>query len=216
MVRYRFVSSCSPLEGVRFVSINSPDGSLTRCPEYIEDALADIVADPASRYVVMQGRWTSYLYDNVINRAAQTYLIESNADPLDRATSARVLKRGLERAVRRLTDAGKIVILIEPTPEYSDNAAKCYVRSRRLGRDGEACAEKAIEMEALTDRAEKILAEVARGNPSVRLVQIDGLLCGGSRCKPWDSEGLLYYDSNHLTQYGAMKLEPGLRQALRR
>jgi hypothetical protein len=114
-----------------------------------------------------------------------------------------------------ITDTGKDVILIMPIPEYPIDAAKCFVRSKWLGRSGEECARPAADVLKRIAVASEIVRRVASHNRKVRIVEVESLFCGGTECKPWEgNDDLLYYDNNHLNLRGALLLQSAIKDAL--
>ncbi|MFZ0266647.1 acyltransferase family protein [Caulobacter sp.] len=207
-LHYRLMASCSPLSGVDIINMNSPGGGLQNCRRYT-DAMLDVIArDQTSKYVVLAGRWNSY------TRADPIYLQRPGGGPLTHEETIKQLEYAIDRTVRKLTDAGKIVILIDPVPEYARNEAKCFVRAVSMSRDAQLCAEAGAEVRERSRVSEEVIARVVARNPSVRLVETKSVLCGSDRCAAWRGDELLYVDHNHLTARGARLLAPAIRAQL--
>ncbi|UOF16498.1 acyltransferase [Lysobacter capsici] len=136
------------------------------------DMAMDFLAEQRPHTLIIAARWHRYLESTDANAFASKLV----------ATIARASK-----------SVGRVLI-IEPTPELSARAQQC-VDLNRL----DACAEPKSRYLARTAIARKVLAEVARTNSNVELIDPLDYFCNKNSCGVLRSGVPLYWDSNHVS-----------------
>ncbi|MGU3495840.1 acyltransferase family protein [Xanthobacteraceae bacterium A53D] len=163
------------------------------CEAFRANRLAQLVADPQVRVVVIGGRWPGG---------------ERQAGAMAR----------LEEAVRALRQAGKGVVLVGTPPYFSDGGgARCILRRRFLGLSEDVCSISAARAASQAQAQEEALAQVARDVPGVELVLPRGAFCDGATCRPTLPDGRLgFIDAGHMNRAGSLHATPLLKVALDR
>ncbi len=176
------------------------------CLVFAERTVGQIEASNA-KVVLLAGRWPTLLeggYGVDLRFAPRP----SNKAKQERA---KALAEGLRRLKDRMERSGKQVILIHPVPEMGANVPSRLGVVQNLGLPLPTGPER-----ALVDQRQKFTRSVLekglglRGSSIVDPVEI---LCS-TTCLLSDGLVPLYFDSNHLSEKGAMQLKSRIRESL--
>jgi peptidoglycan/LPS O-acetylase OafA/YrhL len=177
-------SSCPPALGYL------PPGR-RRCAEANRELLAGLIRDASVDSVLLTSRHEFYL---------------NHPD-------AAAYQAGMAESVRRLREAGKQVLLLDPVPTYHYPVpAALALRSRRgepLQAQGQAVAQYDTWQAAALALTDTLTAQ-----GGARRVVVRELLCSQPRCAVLDGEHSLYFDDNHLSMHGAAKVAPAVLRML--
>lgn len=216
-LRHAWYNGCPPVEGLHVLT----HGSDYKCAQFNAAAFEMIYDDPTLEYVVLSGRFTMYFdgdgYDNGeggverdgrypagrVDRAARPYPeAERQADVL----------RLYTRQVADLLAAGKKVILLYPVPEQGWNVPR--VMAKRLFFSGEG-VELSVSHASFKARNARVIAafDALPDHPNLMRVEPETVLCDTfvpGRCVGSLNQKALYYDDDHLSNYGASLIVPGV------
>jgi len=121
------------------------------------------------------------------------------------SADAAAFEAGMAETVKRLRQAGKQVLLLDPVPTYRYPVpAALALRERRgepLDEQGQTPAQYAARQAA----AFALIERLAAGGQATR-VRVGELLCAGKRCAVREDEHSLYFDDNHLSMHGAARV----------
>jgi len=202
---------CPPTKRMtRWISAKDADS----CRRFNEDVLNLVLSRPDIRVVALLAAWGGRIYvpehSNILP-GAQTS--EQNAANL---------KFGIEGEIAALESAGKRVILIDDFPEFSfDPVESIRYRQMPLRRtlnrlllsdepeQWQSTSEDAsLELVAPKRAVSADLAELAKSDPSLTLISLKDEFCRGGRCYFANDSDLYYYDGDHLSEMGAMRVMP--------
>jgi peptidoglycan/LPS O-acetylase OafA/YrhL len=194
---------CAPLLGVsRTTSRSFP------C-EAFNDRVVDLIRrDAAIATVILVSRWSltadgrRYLHEG----GADTFVRDSQSQETGLAENGAVFRRGLERTLAALRDAGKRVVVVGPVPEVGFDVPTTLARTLWFERSfpidperGAFLARQQVVLDTLQD--------LQRRSDFV-LIQPHQLLCDAARCRTGTGDHSLYVDDNHLSITGATLLRP--------
>jgi peptidoglycan/LPS O-acetylase OafA/YrhL len=200
--------SCVPLVGVERYDVPA-------CRAFNDRVLAMILSHKEITTVILMARW---------GKAAQgtAYGIEGNGfvaigDDEARATrpeeNAPIFARGLKRTIAALRAGGKQVLLVGPVPEIGFTVPQVLARLAQEHRDNVVVSPPAKNFYA-REKDVLPLFRAAAARQGVSAVFPHQYLCQTGRCAVRKNGVPLYRDEHHLSDYGAMKLEPLLAHAI--
>jgi peptidoglycan/LPS O-acetylase OafA/YrhL len=214
---YAFVqlgkASCPPLIGATHFIPRQPLLA-AGCERFNRKALALLQADRNIRVVVLAAAWSAPL-----NRTWQDgWLVSDPAHESEIPTpeaNCRLFVDSLKAALHALQAAGKQVIVVEDVPSFEIDLL-WRVRSTRIPARRRLATWLGIQ--AVTDPgfaspnpnpnfalADSLLRQAATGSPAVPLVDLNPALCSApAECAYRFGENLLYSDSSHLSNFGAL------------
>lgn len=177
--------------------------------EAFNDRVVDLIRrDQTLTTVILVSRWTltadgrRYLNES----GADTFVRDSQSQEAGLAENAAVFRRGMERTLAALRDAGKRIVVVGPVPEIGFDVPTTLARNLWFKRGFE------IEpgREAFFTRQRLVLdtlQDLQRQSMFV-LLQPHQVLCDTARCKTGSNDRPLYVDDNHLSITGAAMLRP--------
>jgi peptidoglycan/LPS O-acetylase OafA/YrhL len=113
----------------------------------------------------------------------------------------------LGRVAHALADAGKLVVLIYPTPEYTASVPMLLARAASRGNalDSLGMSRRAFEAQ----RAPLVRAlDAIRGDSRILMLDPAERLCDRRHCRIYADGHALYFDDDHLSVQGARYLAP--------
>jgi peptidoglycan/LPS O-acetylase OafA/YrhL len=203
--------SCPPTLGMtRWISAEEADS----CRRFNRGALNYVLSRPDIRVVALLAGWGGRIYvpDN-LNESPLTQSSEQNTANL---------MAGVENEIAALESAGKRVILIDDYPEFPFDPVESI-------RYGQMPLRRALNRLFLSDEPEQWqstsedatlelippkravsveFAALAKSDPRLALVSLDDKFCQDGRCSFADRSELYYFDADHLSDLGAMRVMP--------
>jgi len=203
-------SSCPPLLGASRAMPNHP-GHVRECTRFNEAAIEAVARDPQVRTVVIAGFWQVPFGASAI--AAGDAYVEGDGSAAGRSSEDE-LRLALGRTLRRLSAAGKKVILLGDVPYLRFNPARHAMTSflpvRRAAEallspefkpaDGQA---ESRFVEPIDDTGATIMPQAANDVPGTHYASISQILCTPSRCRFAEGPVPFYIDPEHLSRPGA-------------
>jgi hypothetical protein len=177
-------SSCPPALGY------TPPGR-AQCRLVNEALLERLIRDDDLKIVVLAARYEYYL----------------------RSPGADVFEQGMVESVRRLRQAGKQVLVIDPVPIYHYPVPAALAQRSLRGGDPQAHGQT---IEQYCESQARALALVDRMTTDgvARRIALSPILCGPERCRVLDGRHSLYFDDNHLSMHGAAMVAGEVQAAL--
>ena len=105
-----------------------------------------------------------------------------------------------------LQQRGHRTLIVGPIPELRQAAADCLLRAQIYRTPRDRCAISRAAVDKRYREVTQTLQAVAAKFPNVRLIDAVAVFCDAEYCRPFDGDGLLYSDTNHLTELGVEKL----------
>ncbi len=129
------------------------------------------------------------------------------------APDAAAFEAGMAESVRRLRQAGKLVLLLDPLPTYHYPIPAALAQRWHRGLDLAQQGLTPLQYEARQVDSLALVQKLAAGGQA-RRVAIGEVLCAGSRCAVLDGDRSFYFDDNHLSMRGAAEVAPAVLRLL--
>ena len=156
--------------------------------------------------VMLSTRWALYSGERTESRNERRFpTLRLRDHRLDGDFHA-ILSESLSDLLILLQQLGNRTLIVGPIPELRQAAADCLLRAQIYQTPRDRCA---IGRAAVDKRYHEViqrLQAVAVKFPNVRLIDAAAVFCDTEYCRPFDGDGLLYSDTNHLTALGVEKL----------
>ncbi len=200
-VRLSGRASCLPLVGVQLSRFGKADQS---CAAGNAKVLAQIVADPDVRTVVLSGRWARLSFPMSDPESQQ--LMSGNG-----AKEAGLFARSLLGMIDQLRAAGKRVVLVGDVPEFDQPLPNCLARSIWMPWTGRHCLHKTLTLPG--SPSDREMAAIAAARPDIVFVRPADALCREGRCMTMIGDQPVSKDEDHLSDAGALHVVRTLRVA---
>lgn len=162
----------------------SYDKSRKDNPEELNKAMMDLITNDRYKNVVLVARWANYF----------------GSDRLEGA---------FLKTVDAIIDRGVRVCFVVQVPDYGYDVPKHLVKYSVSGQNIAELGYSLNGDEYLNLNEERMIFQlIAKGVTVLNL--ISELPQRNSTVLPFDNEGCYYYDSNHLSKYGAIRVSAGL------
>ncbi len=200
-------SGCAPM-------LNVNDTAAPNCRAF-NQAVLRTALKPGIKTIFLHGDWavpaegTSFITGRPIGDLSDDETAVTMGGP---ARNRAVFRRGLERLVRDLAQAGKQTMIVASVPELRWQAPEALAKNTFWHRDMDIRTSRAD----FRDREKSVmltLAEVSR-LPGVEIVYPDRVLCKKEYCDVMEKGRLLYRDDNHLSAFGVQRVVNGLEDKL--
>lgn len=200
--------SCLPLVGVDRYDV-------PQCRAFNDAVLQMLLRHKEITTVILMGRWGKAAQGTAYGIEGHGFVAigDDEARAQKPADNAAIFARGVERTVAALRADGRQVILVGPVPEIGFTVPQVLAKLTQEHR----------EKTVIAPPAEKFFAREAEVLPLFEaMAQKDGVytvfphdfLCQSGRCAVRNNGIPLYRDEHHLSEYGAMKLEPLLAKVI--
>ena len=202
-----FTPGCAPLLGG---NLDGQQASLN-CVSRNARTMELLESSREIRTVILISYYSSYVSGRVVRRPVKDdcdgfRLMPSANAPLEERIAT--FERDVEQTVGRLLAAGKTVVLVYPTPDFSFSVPSAIQRILARGGDPSILSLPRANFEVLLDRIAPGLDKIQ--GPSGRVIRIYPYkrLCNSVRCPLYSGGHLLYHDDNHLSSDGAEFIVP--------
>jgi peptidoglycan/LPS O-acetylase OafA/YrhL len=203
-------SGCPPLLGIQSLR-GAANMALYNCQK-LNERIFDFVKENGIRRVLLIGRWTYYT-GGVIRREERNPISMdvTREDSVDFARQSFVY--GMEKTVRDYSRIGVEVLLVNDTPQQEMGPVQALKLS---GLDVNRVNDKAVTWQRHREDQLWVRARIAEMQLlGATVVDFDDVLCRRGEICPLAMEGRsLYFDSDHLSVHGAMRLYPTVKAAL--
>ncbi|MGY2185517.1 O-acetyltransferase OatA [compost metagenome] len=185
---------CLPFSSATYMYTNN-------CEPKIEAALKFATETPSIKTIYLAGYWSSL--------ASGGFAVENENYRQPRALTEKdastFIKAG-DKFLSTLAKSGKQIILINDAPDLDFNIRTCF-DSRPLvlekKKPREICGIDRNDYNARYKVYADLLAKITTNTPTVKTYSPLDLLCGSEICKATINSKPLYYNSDHLTIFGA-------------
>jgi peptidoglycan/LPS O-acetylase OafA/YrhL len=158
--------------------------------------------------VILSARWAVYAQGNFVKLEEDLKIFLNDADSreVSFAENGLVFSRALLRTVQTLRNEGRRVVIAGPWPEPGLRVPETLARARVFG----ASPEVGPTREEFFARQRVVFEafERARRDWGAEIVLTHEELCAGERCKVALDGDPLYWDDDHLSRLGALRLRP--------
>lgn len=191
-------AGCPPIDGINLYIRGAPESD---CRNKSAKVIDWVDSQPAIRTVVLAFfdnyfLTTDFAADHVLHNVVSQVVIASPAG--EGGSRADLFYAGLERAIARLEQAHKQVVVLIDLPEIPFMPRDCY---RRQGTSECVLARSVVD--ARQAQARVIIARLQQAHPNILVFDPLERFCPGSLCPYVEAGHLLYEDSNHLSHYGS-------------
>jgi peptidoglycan/LPS O-acetylase OafA/YrhL len=207
---------CPPLLGVHVRDFSGAESSLFRswidaggfgrselCKRHTEAVLNWISRNHIGT-VLLAAHWIAYTEDKHSRRLTDV----QNPENLSMLDNAAVFERGLDRLLAALQVQHVRVFLMDDAPQSAVNVPYALGAARRLHLNREFRISRAA-YEVQQHSATAIFARLQK-RYEFRIIKPQDLLCAGGMCSIERDDAPLYSDDEHLSELGAMTVEPAL------
>jgi hypothetical protein len=121
-------------------------------------------------------------------------------------TKPDLYRSGLTDMLKRLTDAGKRVVVLLDAPEFPYDPTACLDMARPYGSPfvrRPSCVLPRADVAERNRRYEEITRDVVSQFDNAKVVDLKAALCDDESCYGIRDGKLLYRDADHLNRYGA-------------
>jgi peptidoglycan/LPS O-acetylase OafA/YrhL len=165
--------------------------------------IAAYIVQSSARTVVLLARWSLYTQGTVLTPGEGTEASDGPGNFVRAQVPEAVMVQGYVAFIRRLTAAGKSVILVDPVPELGWHVPDTLFKKAAFGQHTAV----SLSYASYRTRHRAVLAAFdALRDPQVQVVQPATLLCdpaGRAVCVSEQGGRVLYFDDDHLTLSGA-------------
>lgn len=195
--------ACPMLDGAQLR--NHPERA--SCAAFKEAVWDKIATDADLRTIVLAGRWpfqmTGWLPES--GGSNRTWLVDDQTVNPSIEENAAVLQRSLLRTIDRLRALGKEVVVIGSVPEPGFDVPRTVAMALHAGLDAPRGIRREI-VEARAGVADEFLAMILDNRDGVRMVSLWAAFCSDVWCAISDASGPLFYDDDHLSFNGAVRI----------
>ena len=180
------------------------------CNARLADGIAAIGRDlpRPPDYAVVSARWNTGMA--LERRAGSTSPGDFAEAGLSRPPPdgvRKIMALGVGAMIARLEALGvERILLIGPVPELRFVAPDCVARAaaRRISPD--RCAVRRNQVDNRRSASIATLRYLAGQFPNVRFIDPIDVFCDKAFCRPFDDDGILYVDDDHLSPHGSGKI----------
>lgn len=166
--------------------------------------------------IVLAGRWAAVWtgVGNEVGGALKAALLDNEATAASPEETKRVFDRALASTLVRLSALGLKTIIIGQVPEQGFDVPHAVALSRLFSRQNPGGVPRR-EVEARAGSVDAALAALATGRPEVKFLSIWPSFCGPDLCAAEREGRPLYFDDDHLSNWGAVTVAaPALAAAM--
>ena len=175
----------------------------------------DYVKHHDLRKIFLVGRWTYYADRGHVSDNLSHMLFPRRAQAR-RDVLRDAFRQGLENTLSAYANIGTSVYLVQQVPEQAISAERLYYATYTKGLDvAKTVRERSIDTSDHLELQRHVRMVFARLAPrwNTALVDLDAL-CSQGKCPIGTERQSFYSDSNHLSNAGAVLLEPTIRKYL--
>ena len=185
--------ACAPLLGLVQTGHNFSRAWGDTCVGFNEDVAARLNKLPSVRYVILASSYVQTFNDNQLN-----LLVDGKIVPWENGLAS----KHLVRTIRAIQTAGKIPVVVGPTPIADFNVGVCSRRKKggHIVLRPDACA--VTPRDIVTKEIDRELMRIAE-RTGARILLPSDLFCREWRCVTHVKGDSIYRDQGHITKAGS-------------
>jgi peptidoglycan/LPS O-acetylase OafA/YrhL len=205
-VKFIVSFACPPVAGLDVVGYHS-----SYCYSANERAINYFLKDKSLRTIIMVARWNLYIEgfnrdfgpaEAELNEPHEDWITDNTHSELKLQARKTLFATQMPLTVKRLTDAGKTVVLVYPIPETGYNIPSTLAKVVLHGHN----PREFTRPENYYFHRQKFVFHVFdKLGPAGKIIRIhpEQRLCDGTKCMTYADGHPLYYDDDHLSLAGA-------------
>ena len=158
------------------------------------DALTHLIKEKKYKFVILGGNWP--LYKNTFFSSKSSTLNQDN-------NSYKLLKNGLNNALKIITNAGSTPVIIMDVPSIKEISPSCNINKIRWKKKT-TCAVSFEKFIKSQDQSRAALLELKSAWPSIVYIYPEKISCDQNSCFANINDTPLYKDSEHLNYIGSI------------
>lgn len=189
-------AACPPIAGIQGIAGIAGDG----CRRYMVSSLAALDATESIKAVLFVARWSVYV-EGYSEKNGGPYALFGDAGMPDSISRRLEYRRRLVDSLCNLSKHRKVYVML-PIPEQLRNIPREMVRRIMTGASG---APPAISRAAYAKRNDLVLSALDEASRTCGVLQLDPrpYLCDKESCMGVVDGRPVYYDDDHLNEYGS-------------
>jgi hypothetical protein len=213
-IAHNGLGGCPPLIGIYVLNGNYPPSV---CQNLVKEQIA-YVKKHSIEDVFLAARWSLYT-DGSYRKGSKIYLLSERADgESDQEKSREAFQVGLKSTIDTYRSMGVRVHLLTQAPMQLYNPRQIYGRwHNQKDSDFEASLQKLSVPFAVHSEHQKFVRTLLLSSYldlNVSLIDLDKIYCNENYCSVGTPEISFYYDDDHLSSYGAMKIKAEIIEKL--
>jgi len=192
-IGYTCQHSAPLLKSFRLLDINH------NCVEQNQQVVKNIIENKRIETVVLIAQWANYTKgyrDN--DEPSLVALGEEVAQNI--SDNARLFDIALQQTIKKLIEANKKIVIVNPVPEFSVKVQNHFARTSHFG-----YSEKipTVSIDVYLKRNKEVFDSFKKLN-NVEILNTSSIFCNNGLCRGVSNNGdILYSDTNHVTEHGA-------------
>ena len=205
------LGSCPPLLNIEPV-INNRYKDLHNC-KVLNNKIFEFVINSGIKNVILAGHWTLYI-ENLSGKSSFTRLIGSDINAKNSNISKSNLQFSFNYTVNKYKEKGVNVFVMNDTPHQLTHPTLVMnrIRSKDLPSYDWSINKNSISLQEHLDMQNEINKFIDSLN--IVVLNLDSELCQNNICPLMDNKKFLYFDDNHLSHDGSLRLLPKLQSIL--
>ena len=199
-------SGCPPFIGV---VPNRPDQRTNNC-KALNDRVLNYAREQQVNGIILSARWSYYIDGNYDGSGAQL-IARSSDGPFTRENSIKAFNQSFLETVKEYKGSNIPIYLISQPPQQVSSPESFYFRAARgisSIYDLSVAREKFEELERIPIKIFK------SSEDEINLYHIIDTFCDEEKCLIGEINKSFYYDDDHLSTHGSLKLEETILEIL--
>jgi peptidoglycan/LPS O-acetylase OafA/YrhL len=211
---YAGFSGCPPLLGVHPLRSDQKEKN---CFE-LNNRLFNYVQDNNIKTVILSARWTYYTEQGYSNSAKMTYLSLNEYGDKNKEDSFAAFEQGVKQTIKKYNAIGIVPHIILQVPEQKYRPQKLFYGAYLSNVPLASLQNKSVSLEehlVLQQRVNNIFTQLRESRDyEVTLIDPADTFCHDGRCMVGNKVVSYYFDTDHLSEQGALQFVPQLTDAL--
>jgi len=175
------------------------------CKEKYEAVVSFLEYNKSIKKIYLSGYW-AYLMTGGFEKDPASRINWRRPIPLDREGTTSFIKNGRD-FLTKMVQTNKEIIFLKDIPDLDFNIKTCFqVRPVHLPYRSvtrKDCSMNYADYKQRIIESDKVIDELLKGFPQVKVYNPRPLFCKDGRCTARDDEFPYYFNGDHLNQYGA-------------
>lgn len=202
-------SGCPPLLGIQSVRKRA-DIEKFNCLK-LNERVFEYVKDNSIHNVILSSRWVYYM-DNISRPSEWNPVSRNMANEINKATSEKDLKWAFINTINKYNSIGVKVYIVEDTPQQKIDPLDALRKTRFLN-------DVSINKLSIS-KGEHLMNQGLINNfiesQKVFILNFDNILCPNNFCPLVENGNFLYFDDDHLSNFGGERIYPEISKLLKK